>query len=247
MPSFTIASGTYAAGFPLGIIMMETHVPYPPGSPNNARTFDVPVVYEVVPGASMDALIYSPQVDLLRERFLEAGRRLVDKGVKAILGGCGFMVLFQEDLARALPVPVFSSSLIQLPQISAATGGRTVGIVTASAESLTQRHLDIATGGQDLALAVVGLEDGPAFSAAIHQQTGVLDTDAVESEVVAAALDLQARFPDLGAILLECTDLPPYAGAVHRETRLPVFDVFTLAQWAHHAIEPRNHLQASAS
>lgn len=239
---YTVTSGTYAAGIPVGIVMMETHVPYPPGSPNNALSFDFPVTYAVVPGASMEALIYTAQFEDLKDRFIEAGRTLVDRGVRAVVGGCGFMVLFQEELANALPVPVYSSSLIQLPMIASTINrDQAVGIITASGSSLTPRHLDLACGGVRVRHVIGGLEDRPAFKAAVHDQTGELDFDAVEVEVAAEARALQDRNPHLGAILLECTDLPPYAHAVREATGLPVYDVNTLIEWAHHAVVPRRY------
>lgn len=236
---YTVTSGTYAAGIPVGIVMMETHVPYPPGSPNNALTFEFPVTYAVVPGASMDALIYTPQFEELKASFIEAGQTLVERGVRAVVGGCGFMVLFQRELAEILPVPVYSSSLVQLPMIANTMApDRSVGIITASGVSLTPRHLEIACAGMEVRHVVGGLEDRPAFKAAVHDQIGELDVEAVEADVVAEAKALQQRDPQLGAILLECTDLPPYARAVREATGLPVYDVNSLIRWAHHAVEP---------
>jgi Asp/Glu/hydantoin racemase len=41
---------------------------------------------------------------------------------------------------------------------------------------------------------------------------------------------------DVGAIVLECTDLSPFAEAVQRETELPVFDIVILANMIYCAI-----------
>ena len=159
---YTVTSGTYAAGIPLGIVVMDTHVPYPPGSPLNARTFDFPVTYEVVSGATMDALIYAPQFEALKERFIQAGRDLVAKGVRAVVGGCGFMVLFQRELAESLPVPVYSSSLLQLPLIAQSLAStKSIGIITASGPSLTAKHMEIACAGLPIRYVISGLEERP--------------------------------------------------------------------------------------
>lgn len=231
-------------GFPIGIIVMQCHIPFPPGSPNNPSTFDFPVLYSKVSGATMDTLIYDPQFDTLKDQFIGAGRELVQQGVEAIFGGCGFMVLFQREMAQALPVPVFSSSLLQLPIISQSLSPeQSIGIITASGSSLTDRHMEIALNGADVSYVIGGLETRPAFKSAVHDQAGVLDSDAVQAEVVQEALDLQRENPKLGAILLECTDLPPYAAAVQQATGLPVYDITTLIQWGYSAIRPRvfNH------
>lgn len=228
------------SGIPLGIILMDAYIPYPPGTPGNARTFDHPVLYSVVRGADMEHLIYNPQPELVG-RFLEAGRELVRQGVKAVVGNCGFMVLFQEEMAAELPVPVYMSSLLQLPLIARGLRlGQRIGVISSTGHSLTPRHMEIATGGRPVDIATRGLEDGPAFKAAIHDQVGALDFDAVEAEVVAAALDLVRTEGDIGAILLECTDLPPYAHAVQEATGLPVFDITTLITFAMAGVERRS-------
>lgn len=218
-------------GAPVGIIVMDCLIPYPPGTPGNPSTFRFPVLYEVVRGATMENLIYTPDAGLA-EPFLEAGRRLVRQGVRAVFGNCGFMILFQERMAAELPVPVYMSSLLQLPFVARGLArGQSVGIISASGASLAPRHMEIACGGADVAFHIAGLEDRPAFKAAVHDQCGDLDFVAVESEVVAAARDLVAAHPGIGAILLECTDLPPYAHAVQAATGLPVFDASTLINY----------------
>lgn len=215
-------------GAPVGVIVMDCFIPYPPGTPGNPSTFGFPVLYEVVRGATMQDLIYTPNEQLI-EPFLEAGRRLVAQGVRAVFGNCGFMVLFQERMAKELKVPVFMSSLLQLPLVARGLAdGQSVGIISASAASLTPQHLKMALGGASVAYHIAGLEGRPAFKAAVHDECGELDFDAVEAEVVAATQDLIAEHPEIGAVLFECTDLPPYAHAVQIATGLPVFDASTL-------------------
>jgi hypothetical protein len=239
---YTSKSPLYPAGIPVGIIMMEAKVPYPPGSPNNARTFPFPVSYATIKGATYDSLIYSPQFDKLRDHFIAAGRDLVERGVKAVIGSCGFMVLFQRELAANLPVPVFSSSLLQMPLIAQTIApGKKIGIITFSGDSLTEKHMALATGGLPLDYVVHGLESRPAFRAAVHEESGVLDFEAVEADVVAEAIVMQQQNDDLGAILLECTDLPPYAAAVAEATGLPVYDINSLIRWAYAAVEPSRY------
>lgn len=219
-------------GAPIGIIVMDCYIPYPPGTPGNAQTFDHPVIYEVVRGADMENLIYEPKPELV-QRFIDAGRKLVQQGAKAIFGNCGFMVLFQREMAAALDVPVFISGLLQLPLIAQGLKPeQSIGIITASDASLSPKHLDIACWGMDVPMHTIGLEHKPAFKAAVHEQVGSLDFEKVEQEVVEAALQLQQQHGDIGAILLECTDLPPYAAAVQEATGLAVFDVTTLIAWA---------------
>ncbi|MCP3426955.1 aspartate/glutamate racemase family protein [Rothia sp. AR01] len=245
---YTTDSGNHPSGVSVGVIMMDARVPYPPGSPNNAETFPFPVTYECINEANYDSLIYVPRFDELLDRFIEAGQRLVSRGVKAVVGSCGFMVLFQRELSEALPVPVFSSSLLQIPLIAQTISpARKIGIVTFSGDSLSENHMGIATGNLPIDCVVHGLENRPAFRSAVHEESGILDFDAVESDVVAEALDMQERNPDIGSILLECTDLPPYAAAVAQATSLPVYDVNSLIFWAYSAIKPRTYGHHAAS
>lgn len=229
---YTANKGQDVYGIPIGIIVMDCLIPYPPGTPGNAATFDHPVIYSVVRGADMESLIYNPRPELL-DRFIAAAQQLVAQGAKAIVGNCGFMVLFQSEMARALPVPVFMSGLLQLPLIRQGLNpDQSVGIISASGASLTRRHMEIACQGLDVPVTIRGLENKPAFRAAVHDQVGTLDFEAVQTEVVDEALSLQTDHPDTGAILLECTDLPPYAEAVQKATGLPVFDITSLIAWA---------------
>ena len=51
------------------------------------------------------------------------------------------------------------------------------------------------------------------------------------------ALKLKKRHPDIGAIVLECTNMPPYAQIVHTATGgLPIFDMVTMINYAHSTI-----------
>jgi Asp/Glu/hydantoin racemase len=225
---YKAVKGQTTYGEAIGIIMMESFMPFPPGTPGNATTFSFPVRYSVVKGANMQHLVFEPEPGLL-EAFVEAGRSLVEEGVRAITGNCGFMVLFQEHMAREFSVPVFMSSLLQLPFISRMLRpGEKVGIITANGKSLSPEHLRIATGGVEVPFVIAGMEGQQHFHSAIHAEDGELDFDAVEAETVHVAREMTARDDAVRAILFECTDLPPYAAAVQQAVGLPVFDYTTM-------------------
>lgn len=228
--------GQVTYGEPVGIIVMDSYMPFPPGCPGNASTFSYPVRYRVVRGANMERLVYQGD-PALREAFLEAGWELVREGVKAVTGNCGFMVLYQEDLANELPVPVFMSSLLQLPFVSRMLRpGDKVGILTASLRSLTDRHIRAATNGVDVAYRAADMEGQPNFHDAIHAEKGFLDFEAVEQEVVGVTQRLVAEDDTIKAILFECTDLPPYAAATQEAVNLPVFDWTTMVDYVFSAV-----------
>lgn len=205
---------------PLGVVMLQTHFPRLPGDIGHPATFDFPLRYAVVEGASPRRVVIERDPALL-EPFIAAARRLVDEqGATAITTSCGFLVLWQHELQAALPVPVWSSSLLLLP------GLQRPGVLTVEAAALGAAHLRAA--GADVATPVEGLAPGCALQRTLLDDLPELDAAAAERETVAAALRLCARVPGLTDIVLECTNLPPYAQAVRRATGLPVHDITTL-------------------
>jgi hypothetical protein len=211
----------------IGILVMDAHIRRIPGDVGNPETFPFPVAYRTVPGATLARLIRQRDPSLVAP-FVRCGQELVRAGARALTTTCGFMVLLQEALARELPVPIFTSSLLQLPFIQAGLdpGGR-VGVLTADAGNLTDDHLR-AAGGDPARISLAGLESSPHFRNAILEGSGSIDPDAVRAEVVRAAEALVAAAPGIRAILLECSNLPPYAAAVQKAVGLPVYDFTTM-------------------
>jgi hypothetical protein len=209
----------FPARGPLGVLMLETRFPRLAGDIGNPATFDFPLRYAVVAGASPHRVVRERDASLLQP-FIEAGRTLVAQGALAITTSCGFLVLWQRELQAALPVPVFTSSLLLLPGLAHA------GVVTVDGAALTADHLRAA--GADPALPVEGLATGCALQRTLLDDLPELDAADAEREVVAAALRLVRREPGLRHVVLECTNLPPYADAVRRATGLAVHDITTL-------------------
>lgn len=221
-------NGQMSYGRPIGILMLEEHIPCPPGTAGNPTTFSHPVCYEIVKGVSITSLKELNKPDSLGA-FIDAGRVLIEKGVCAITGNCGLMIVHQEQLAKVLSVPVFMSSLLQLPFIARLYGpAAKIGIMASSRGSLKPEHLLMAAAGADIPTALATMDGRTHFRAAVGDQSGVLDFEKVEAEVVAVARELVAHNPDVRSILFECTDLPPYAAAVQEAVGLPIFDVTTL-------------------
>jgi len=223
-------------GEAIGILLLDTRIPFPPGDVGNATTYTFPVRYEVVEGASIERLINKQDASLL-EPFIKAGWGLVKGGVKAITGDCGFMVLFQEQLSREFPVPVFMSSLLQIPFILKILGpGKKVGIITADSRNLTEKHLQAAGVEDEMATKVAGMQDQEHFYDAILAEKGQLDFEAVQREVIQVGRELTSQDDNIGAILLECSDLPPYAAALQEAVKLPVFDFVTMINYVFSAL-----------
>ena len=220
-------------GESIGILILDASYPCVPGNVGNASTFSFPVRYEKVQGASIDRLLNKQDPELATP-FIQAARNLRDHGVKAITGACGFMAFFQQEVAASVDIPVFLSSLLQIPFIHQITGKK-VGIITANASCLTPKHFQATGIPQSLPMVIAGMENQTEFREAVLEEKGSLDSSKIEQEVVQVAKELVASNPDVGAILLECSDLPPYAKVIQKEVDLPVFDFFTMINYVNTA------------
>jgi hypothetical protein len=196
------------------------------------------VRFKKVPGFTVARAVGKDE--LVYGDLLAAARDLAANGVRAVTGDCGFMALHQQRLQQDLGLPVCLSSLLQIPfirhLIPAGTG---IGILTADSRGLTPDFFE-AIGipfGPDLLIS--GMESCPEFASAVMNEKGTLDTDKIQKEVASTARNLKNR--GAGAILLECSVLPPYARAVHQATGLPVFDYITMINHVFHALEPRSY------
>lgn len=192
----------------IGIIMLDTVFPRIPGDIGNAGTFPFPVRYKIVRGASPQRVVKEADSRLL-EPFLDAARSLESGGVKAIATSCGFLAIFQRELVDAVDIPVFSSSLLQVPMAQAMINRRRkVGILTASAASLTNRHF-AGIGIEDIPVVVMGMEDAEEFTEVFIEGKPALDPEKVRKEMIRAAERMALLHPDIGALVLECTNMPP--------------------------------------
>ncbi len=235
MASGRVRGGFNQYGFAVGILMLDTQFPRIPGDMGNASTFPFPVRYQRVEGADPDLVVRRGAAGLL-PAFIEGAHQLQHEGVGAITTNCGFLVKFQRELAAAVRVPVFTSSLLLVPLVHRLLPpGRRVGIMTVNAAALTQEHLTGAGIG-DIPIAVAGMESEKEFTRVLLGNELVLDVDAAREEHVRVARRLVAEHSDIGAIVLECTNMPPYAADIQRETGLPVFDIVSLVTMVHAAL-----------
>jgi len=221
----------------VGVIMLETHFPRIKGDIGNPDTFDFPVQFEVVKGASPERIVLQADRSLIQP-FIKAGRSLIKNGARIITTSCGFLALFHNELTQALSVPVFSSSLLQVHMAQAIIGKeQKVGIITAHKVSLTQKHL-AAIGIEHYNIAIIGMEESEEFLSVFIKGKKTLDEEKCGKEMQETALKLKNSNPDIGAIVLECTNMPPYAQIVHKVTGgLPVFDMATMINYAHSTIK----------
>jgi aspartate/glutamate racemase len=210
---------------PIGLVMLDTCFPRPPGDIGCAQTFRTPLRRHVVAGAWPRQVVSSAaalRAGGLVPRFQQAARQLADDGAQVILTSCGFLVLLQRELQDAVPVPVLSSGLLLLPGLLAAEAQ--VGALTIDAQALGDEYL-IAAGVPPERLhdvLVQGVAPDSAFVRSILGNLPELDLGRARDALVAAAQALKARAPGLCTLLLECTNMPPYAADIERATGLRV-------------------------
>ncbi|MCX4471967.1 aspartate/glutamate racemase family protein [Micromonospora sp. NBC_01655] len=222
---------------PIGVLCLDTSFEKIPGHIRNPATFDFPVVYRVVEGATPRRLVREADPTLL-EPFIAAAKDLEAAGVAGITGACGFLVLFQAELAAAVSVPLWSSSLVQLPMVHRMVG-RPVGLLVADENALTPRHL-AAIGAESVPVRVTGMAGQPEFrEVMLEGRRDALDADRLGREVLDRVDRLAEAHPDLGALVIECTDLVPFAHAIQARLGLPVFDIVTLTTMLHATLTRR--------
>jgi hypothetical protein len=215
---------------PLGIMMLDTSFERPVGDVGNAASWPFPVLYKRISGATARKVVSGQDDDLL-DAFVAAGQELVAEGAFALTTSCGFLALRQSQLSARLTVPVATSSLLQIPSLLATLPrGKTVGVITYDRASLTQRHFQ-EVGVTDIP-PVAGLPGGGAFRGLI--EGGVpYDAQALADELVTTVEDLLHHHSNIGALVFECTNLPPFSSRISRRFGLPVFDILTLGKWLH--------------
>jgi hypothetical protein len=222
----------------LGILMLDNSFERYLGDIGNPATMPFPVLYRKVPNATT-AAITTLQGDAFLEGFVAAGQALVADGADAIVTSCGFLAIYQRELANRLGVPVASSALLQIPLVDRLLpAGKRTGVLTFNGASLGRPHLEGV--GAPLDVPIVGLADGGRFQRALLGLATDDGYDIREGEAVDAAQRLVTKHPEVGAIVLECTNLAPHAAAIHAATALPVHDVWTLISWFYAGLEPRS-------
>jgi hypothetical protein len=229
-----VTGGKNTYGIGVGILLLQSRFPRIPGDVGNAHTWPFPVQFRVVPHATPDRIVRRLSREAFLGPFLDAARELQDAGVELITTGCGFLVLLQADLQRELRVPIITSSLLQVPWVAALLPpGQAVGVLTVERSSLSAAHLAAAGIGPDLPVVIGGLDvEGGKFTGQILNDEAKLDVEGARAEHVAVATAMVREHPRIGAFVLECTNMPPYAADICAATGRPVHDLTTMVSWA---------------
>lgn len=224
----SVQGGVTVAGYTVGILCLRSAHPLLPGNVQHAQSFDAPVLYHVIdledPWPMMRG---EPQVaDMLAEGVAALARQ----GVRAVAGACGSFGYYQKTVAAAAPVPVFLSILTQLPfLLQAMPREARIAVIPAVGESMNARIYEQCGLDDPSRLHVAPMRGRPAFDALLDDGT-MHDVEALRRETVECAV-AAAREPGVSAILIQCSELPPFAADIQAATGLPVFDMTTLIRW----------------
>ena len=224
-----LRGGRTVYGQALGILMLDTCFPRPPGDVGNATTWPFPTQYRIVKGADTSRIMGPEPDPTLLEPFLEAARDLEAHGVRAITTSCGFLAVFQRELAAAVSVPVLSSALLQVPLVARLLRpDQKVGILTEQPH-LTERHFQgVGWSQHDVPVVLAALPPGAVFPTVFIGNSLEADTSVLEREMVELARRTVRDHPDVGALVLECTNFVPYSQAMRQAAGVPVYDLYTL-------------------
>ncbi len=217
-------------GKAIGILMLDMKAPLVPGNVGNASTYDFPVRFKVLEDFPSNWWCDEQGPSLKRQKkLIETAKQLEEEGVRAITTGCGFFAVFQEEASKVLRVPLFTSPLLLVPLVSRMIGRKKkVGILTAGAGHLKDSFLRNVGIDESVPVVIAGMEEKEEFTKVhVTQEMAMLDVKRLEMEVVEVATKLVKENPDIGAMVLECSDLPPFAAAIYEAVNLPIFDFIT--------------------
>lgn len=236
-------------GMGLGIMVLDDPYPGFPGDVRNPSAFPYPIQYEIVEGVDNQTLVWDQDKTPCREPILRAAKKLERMGCRAIAAECGYFAYFQPDVAGHVAVPTFMSSLLQVPFIQQVIGPhKKVGIVCAQKRFLTDHHLrnvGITIGSNYIVAGAQDEHSCTAFDSLWdpEKRPEIPESyyDTAEKEMVKVCRDVVAANPGVGAIMLECTGMQPFARAVQHALDLPVFSWGTLLDYAYSVVAHRDY------
>lgn len=238
----SIKGGYTNYGQDIGILMMHTVFPRLIGDIGNARTFSVPVRYCIVDVDPLNMTARNADERLLQP-FLRAARQLEAEGCKAITTSCGFLGGFQRQLADAVKIPVFTSTLLLAPMVRAMLSSqRPIGILTECADMMTEAHFNQAGwSSRDIPVHVSGLSPDSAFSQLIIGDNLEGNWEPMANCIREMTQRHMERYPDTGALLLECTNYAPFTKMIQDIAQVPVFSINQLLEYIDSCVNAPNY------
>ncbi len=234
-------------GMGLGIMILDDVYPGFPGDVRNASAFPYPIQYDIVQDIDIKKLVWLDDKTQCRQPILDAAKRLENMGCKAIAAECGYFAYFQQDVAGYVDIPVFMSSLLQVPMIQQSIGpNKKVGILCYTSQQLTDTHLERVGIDPKSNFVVYGAHENGCeefdnlWNYETRPELPLAHYDKSEREIIAACQKMKDENPDLGAIMLECTGMQPFGRAIQRALDLPVYSWSTLLDYAYSVVNHRD-------
>ena len=236
-------------GMGLGVLLLDDIYPAFPGDVRNPSAYPFPIQYEIVRGVDINKLVVEPDKSGCLPPILNAAKNLERLGCRAIVGECGYFSYFQQEVAASVDIPVFISSLIQVPLAQQAVGPRkVVGILAADARYIGERHL-LSVGIQPGSNYVIGgamddfkcVEFDHLWTDGLRSDPPSAIYEKAEREFLDVAVHFYQSYSNMGAMVLECTGFPPFARALQRQIDIPIFSWGTLMDYAYSVIVHRDY------
>ena len=207
-----------------------------PGNSTNPKSYNYPVIFQRIEGATWETVVEKPDPTVLKN-MIEQAKFYDTQGAGAILTSCGFNAVYQKKISREIKTPFYSSSLVQIPFIRSVVGDdREIIVITANKDTLLKEHFN-ETGTKDLSnIIVYGVNNECEEWKYINSFETKMDLEKLKDEMIEFSKRISMNHSNAGAILLECTDLPPFSNIFRENTGLPVFDYMTLANYAYSAV-----------
>lgn len=231
-----LETGQAFYGQKVGILVFSTKTPRIPGDAGHGGSFPYQVRYEIVEGGFADLITGSAGI---KDAILKAGQNLTRLGIRAIIGDCGMMSLYQDCLGKELGVLFAGSSLCLIPTVWQLIGRHgTIGIITGHSKLLGRQHLKHSGWDEDMDISIQGMEDQKHFREIVIEGGLHLNREAMLKDVLEAGKKLREKTPGLRAVIFECSNLATYSSALAEELELPVFDTISAANLLEYSVHP---------
>mgnify|MGYP000953205601 CR=1 FL=1 len=231
-----LETGQAFYGQKVGILVFSTKTPRIPGDAGHGGSFPYQVRYEIVEGGFADLITGSAGI---KDAILKAGQNLTRLGIRAIIGDCGMMSLYQDCLGKELGVLFAGSSLCLIPTVWQLIGRHgTIGIITGHSKLLGRQHLKHSGWDEDMDISIQGMEEQKHFREIVIEGGLHLNRGAMLKDVLEAGKKLREKTPGLRAVIFECSNLATYSSALAEELELPVFDTISAANLLEYGVHP---------
>ncbi len=222
-----VNGGLTSYGYLVGILMNDSIIPRIPGDPGHAETFSFPVLHQVLKGFPFDDLITinKSRMDILMDHVKSVEKR----GVSLIAADCGLFGPFQNDIRAAIKVPFIGSSLDMIPLLQKHLPSKQkIGILTGSSHILSDAHL-LASGVDPDSVMIAGMDECPEFNRVVLDKSMSLNVELLKAEVENSVSIFSNS--NIGAVVLECTNLISFRSIIQNRLKIPVFDLVSYIEF----------------